>query len=83
MTYKYWNTHLSSVTIDDWVKLNIPIFIVAGAKDMNVPVACTDLIILELIKNKRDLTYRISAEGAHDMVGTRPYDDEIIKWIEK
>lgn len=82
-TYKYWGTHLTSGSIDNWLEVDIPMFIVAGAKDLNIPVACTDNVLLELIRNKKDITYRISAEGAHDLIGTRPYDDEIIKWIEK
>ena len=81
-TYQHMSQYLFSGSFENFLKLDIPIFIISGAKDKNVPIIFTDHLILELIRNKKDFTYRISAEGGHELTGTSPYDD-VILWIEK
>lgn len=58
-SYKRW-TEFSEPSIDNLLKINIPIFVAHGAKDNAVPIESNLLIPIEFIKNKKsNLTYKM------------------------
>ena len=94
-SYKRWFGY-SEPAINNLLKINIPIFVVHGAKDESVPVESSLLIPLEFIRNnKTNLTYKFYPELNHSLmtdptnVNEEPLDkwDEIFKefliWCEK
>ncbi|MRM84001.1 alpha/beta hydrolase [Riemerella anatipestifer] len=94
-TYERWSG-FSEPAIENLLKINVPIFVVHGAKDESVPVESSLLIPLEFIRNnKSNLTYKFYPDLNHSLM-TVPNDsnkepiskwneifDEFIKWCEK
>ncbi|GEM_PF-820381 len=94
-TYKRWSG-FAEPPINNLLKIDIPIFVVHGAKDESVPVESSLLIPLEFIRNgKRNLTYKFYPDLDHSL-RTAPDSDkeepvgkweelfeEFIRWCEK
>lgn len=94
-TYKRWYG-FSKPAINNLLKIKIPIFVVHGAKDENVPVESSLLIPLEFIRHgKKNLTYKFYPDLDHSLMTVprsdkeepiEKWDDvfeEFIKWCEK
>lgn len=47
-TYKRWASHLDAAPIDDFVRLDVPIYVAHGERDVSVPVASAVAIDTEL-----------------------------------
>lgn len=83
-TYKRWYG-FSEPSINNLLKIKIPIFVVHGAKDENVPIESSLLIPLEFIRNgKKNLTYKYYPDLDHSLmtVPKSEKDEAVEKWDE-
>lgn len=94
-TYKRWYG-FSEPSINNLLKIKVPIFVAHGAKDENVPIESSLLIPLEFIRNgKKNLTYKYYSDLDHSLMtvpkseneeAVEKWDEifeEFIKWCEK
>jgi len=83
-TYKRWN-HFSEPSINNLLKINIPIFVAFGAKDTSVPLESALLIPIEFIRHKKDnLTFKIYPDYDHSFnkVPTNENEDWKSNWMD-
>ena len=83
-TYKRWN-HFSEPSINNLLKINIPIFVAFGAKDVSVPLESALLIPIEFIRHKKDnLTFKIYPDYDHSFnkVPTNENEDWKSNWMD-
>jgi dipeptidyl aminopeptidase/acylaminoacyl peptidase len=58
--YKRWGSFCTSIPLEHFVKLDIPILLVNGSSDRNSPILQSDYIMLEFIRlGKTNLTYHV------------------------
>jgi len=89
-TYKRWNSFSKDIPLENMMKLDIPILIIAGGKDENSPILGLDYVKLEFTrKGKRNLTYKVYPNCDHwfndQKMKVNKMDEMIeyvIKWIE-
>lgn len=93
--YKKWSSSVEP-SIDNLLKINIPIYVAHGAKDKAVPIESAYLIPIEFIrKNKNNLTFKVYPNLDHSF-GVVPNSknekyidkwnlvlDNFLKWCEK
>jgi dienelactone hydrolase len=66
---------MESVT-QDLLRSDIPIFIVNGTDDDNVPIESADIAAIEFLRHgKSNLTYRVYLYADHGLLGSRPAAD--------
>lgn len=64
-TYQRWS-HFSEPSIDNLLKIDIPIFAAFGAKDVSVPLESAMLIPVEFIRHKKEnLTFKVYLDYDH------------------
>lgn len=94
-SYRRWS-EFSEPSIDNLVKINIPIFVALGAKDKSVPVESGLLIPVEFYKRKKqNLTFRLYPNYEHSFYEIPKNEnkewiphwmdvfDEFMKWTDK
>ena len=89
-TYKRWNSFSKDIPLENMLKLDIPVLIIASGKDENSPILGLDYIKLEFTrKGKRNLTYKVYPNCDHwfndQKMKANKMDemiDYVIKWIE-
>ncbi len=90
-TYKRWNSFSKDIPLENMLKLDIPILIIASGKDKNSPILGLDYTKLEFTrKGKKNLTYKVYPNCDHwfnnQKNKTNKMDmmiEYVIKWIEK
>ena len=64
-TYRRWS-HFSEPSVENLLKINIPVFVAFGAKDLSVPVESALIIPIEFIRHKKNnLTFRLYPDYDH------------------
>lgn len=65
-TYKRWASFSNDIPLDNMLKLDIPILLIAGGSDENSPITGLDYVKLEFIRrNKTNLTYKVYPNCDH------------------
>ena len=88
-TYKYWNSYIFYDVDSYYDKLNIPVLLVIGEKDMSVP--CESVSYLkEKYKNNKNYTCRIIYDLNHSLFDSRGNShfkdvlkNYIVPWVER
>lgn len=90
-TYKRWASFSNDIPIDNMLKLDIPILLVAGGYDENSPITGLDYVELEFIRrNKSNLTYKVYPNCDHwfndknsGINNLQEMMDFVIDWIDE
>ena len=83
-SYRRWK-QFSEPSVDNLLKIDIPIFVAAGTKDESVPVESSLIVKTEFIrKNKKNLTYRLYPNYDHsfELISETPNQEPEDKWME-
>lgn len=65
-TYKRWASFCKDIPLENMLKLDIPILLIAGGKDKNSPITGIDYVKLEFSRtNKDNLTYKVYPNCDH------------------
>ncbi len=89
LTYKYWNSYIFYDVDSYYDKLTIPVLLIIGEKDMNVP--CESVSYLkDKYKGKNNYTCHIISDLNHNLVdskGNKRFQnvlkEYVIPWLEK
>ncbi|MCH9630483.1 MAG: hypothetical protein S4CHLAM37_04840 [Chlamydiia bacterium] len=82
-TYKWWNSYLSYNPMEDLLSLDVPIFMVHGAKDKMVPVKSADLVVDAFKKaDKKNLKYGRYLDLSHALTGREDVYEDILSFAE-
>lgn len=83
-SYRKWSSSIEP-SIDNLLKINIPIYVAHGAKDKAVPIESAYLIPIEFIRNKKtNLTFKVYPKLDHSFAIIPQSDNEVYvdKWDE-
>lgn len=82
-TYRWWYDEIIQPPIENLVKLKIPIYLVAGSNDKNVPIQGSDYIKSEFVRlKKNNLTYKVYNNSDHGFKETLPSGEVKNHWDE-
>jgi predicted esterase len=82
-THRWWYDEIIQPPIENLVKLKIPIYLVAGSNDKNVPIQGSDYIKSEFIRLKKtNLTYKVYQNSDHSFKETLPNGEIKNHWDE-
>lgn len=81
--YKWWSSYLNYNPLDDLLKLDIPIFMIHGAKDDMVPVKSADIVVDSFNKaEKKNLKYGRYLDLSHSLKDRDDVYSDILSWAE-
>lgn len=83
-SYRKWSSSVEP-SIDNLLKINIPIYVAHGAKDKAVPIESAYLIPIEFIRNKKsNLTFKVYPKLDHSfsIIPQSENEEYIEKWDE-
>lgn len=81
-SYKRWSS-FSEPSIDNLLKINIPLYVAVGAKDESVPIESSYLIPMEFIRHKKtNLTFKVYPNYDHSFVNILEKGDEAYHWMD-
>lgn len=90
-TYRRWASFCNDIPIENMLKIDIPILLIASGNDENSPISGLDYVNLEFMrKEKTNLTYKVYPNSDHwfiDKITNERKMQEmmqyVINWIEK
>ncbi|NVK51510.1 MAG: alpha/beta hydrolase [Flavobacteriaceae bacterium] len=83
-SYRKWSSSVEP-SIDNLLKINIPIYVAHGAKDKAVPIESAYLIPIEFIRNKKtNLTFKVYPKLDHSfsIIPQSENEEYVEKWNE-